>query len=108
MIKLFCMIVLHDKICVFVIIFTALSFSRLIFYIRRQCQLDYIKMFKGPTLNKKKKEKDNTKNWKGFLVSLNRSELDDVSDLKIIDKLVLKLLMSLRQSQEFGALQLRY
>ena len=65
-------------------------------------------MFKVPTLNKKKKEKDNTKNWKGFLVSLNRSELDDVSDLKIVDKLVLKLLMSLRQSQEFGALQLRY
>ena len=29
-------------------------------------------------------------------VSLNRFELDDASDLKIIDKLVLKLLMSLR------------
>ena len=31
-------------------------------------------------------------------VSLNRFELDDASDLKIIDKLVLKLLMSLRVS----------
>ena len=40
-------------------------------------------MFKGPTLNKKKKEKGNTKEWKGFLVSLNRFELD-VSDLKIL------------------------
>ena len=49
-------------------------------------------MFKVPTLNKKKKEKDNTKKWKGFSVSLNRFELDNVSDLKIIDKLVLKLL----------------
>ena len=49
-------------------------------------------MFKVPTLNKKKKEKDNSKKWKGFSVSLNRFELDNVSDLKIIDKLVLKLL----------------
>ena len=53
-------------------------------------------MFRAPTLNKKKKEKDNTKKWKGFSVSLNRFELDDVSDMKIISKLVLKFLMSLR------------
>ena len=37
-------------------------------------------MFKVPTLNKKKKGKDNIKKWKGFSVSLNRFELDDVSD----------------------------
>ena len=49
-------------------------------------------MFKVPTLNKNKKEIDNAKKWKGFSVSLNRFELGDVSDLKIIDKLVLKLL----------------
>ena len=36
-------------------------------------------------------------------MSLNRSKLDDVSNLKIIDKLVLKLLMSLRLSQEYRA-----
>ena len=42
------------------------------------------------------KEEDNTKNWKIFSVSLNRLELDNVSDLKMIDKLVLKLFMSLR------------
>ena len=59
-------------------------------------------MFKVPTMNKSKKEKDNTKNWKRFSVSLNRFELDDVSDSKIIDKLVLKLLISLRVSQECG------
>ena len=41
-------------------------------------------------------------------MSLNRFELDDVIDLKIIDKLVLKLLMSLRVSQEYGVLQLSY
>ena len=63
-------------------------------------------MFKVATLNKKKKEKDNTKKWKGFSVSLNKFELDNVSDLKIIDKLVLKLLMSLSVSQEYGVLQL--
>ena len=51
-------------------------------------------MFKIPTLNKKKKEKNNTKKWKWFSVSLNRIELHDVSDLKIFDKLVLKLLIS--------------
>ena len=65
-------------------------------------------MFKVPTLNKNKKEEDNTKKWKGFSVSLSRFELDDASDLKIIDKLVLKLLMSLRVSQEYGVLQLSY
>ena len=65
-------------------------------------------MFKVPTLNKNKKEEDNTKKWKRFSVSLNRFELDDVSDLKIIDKLVLKLLMSVRVLQEYGVLQLIY
>ena len=65
-------------------------------------------MFEVPTLNKNKKEKDNTKKWKGFSVFLNRFELDDVSDLKIIDNLVLKLLMSLIVSQEYGVLQLSY
>ena len=42
------------------------------------------------------KKKEITLKWKRFSVSLNRFELDDVSDLKINDKLVLKLLMSLR------------
>ena len=65
-------------------------------------------MFKIPRLNKNKKENDNTKRWKGFSVSLNRFELDDVCDLKIIDKVVLKLLMSLRVSQKYGVLQLSY
>ena len=65
-------------------------------------------MFRVPTLNKNKKEEDSTKKWKGFSVSLSRFELDDASDLKIIDKLVLKLLMSLRVSQEYGVLQLSY
>ena len=65
-------------------------------------------MFKVPTLNKNKKEEDNTKKWKRFSVSLNRFELDDVSDLKIIDKLVLKLFMSVRVLQEYGVLQLIY
>ena len=41
-------------------------------------------------------------------MSLNRFELDDVSDFKIINKLVLKLLVSLRVSQEYGVLQLSY
>ena len=40
-----------------------------------------MKMFKVPTLNKKKKEKDSPKKWKAFSVSLNRIELEDVSDL---------------------------
>ena len=65
-------------------------------------------MFKVSTLNKNKNEEDKTKKWKRFSVSLNRFELDDVSDLKIIDKLVLKLLMSLRLLQEYGVLQLSY
>ena len=51
-----------------------------------------MKMFTVPTLNKNKKEKNSTKKWKGFSMSLNRFELDDVIDLKIIVKLVLKLL----------------
>ena len=72
-------IILHNKICVFITIFTALSFYALFLY-KKHCQLDYMKMFKVPTLNKKKKEKDNIKKWKGFSVSLNRFELDDVSD----------------------------
>ena len=37
---------------------------------------------------------------------LNRFEMDDVSDLKIIGKLALKLFMSLRVSQKYGVLQL--
>ena len=49
-------------------------------------------MFKVPTHTQKKK-KITLKNEK---VSLNRFELDDVSDLKSIDKLVLKLSMPLR------------
>ena len=65
-------------------------------------------MFKVPILNKNKKEKDINKKWKGLSVSLNRFELDDASDLKIIDKLVLKLLVTLRVSQEYGVLQLSY
>ena len=58
-------------------------------------------MSKVQTSNKYKKQKDKTKKWKGFSVSLNRFEMDDVSDLKIIGKLVLKLLMSLRVSQNY-------
>ena len=65
-------------------------------------------MFKVPTLNKNNKEENNTKKWKRFSVSLNRFELDDVSDLRIIDKLGLKLLMSLIVSQEYDVLQLSY
>ena len=56
-------------------------------------------MFKVPTLNKKKKEKNNTKKWKWFSVSLNRIGLHDVSDLKIFDKLVLKLLISVEVTE---------
>ena len=70
--------------------------------------VDYMKMFKVIALKRKQKEKDNTKKWKGFSVSLNRFELDDVSDLKIIDNLALKFLMSLRVSQEYGVLQLSH
>ena len=65
-------------------------------------------MFKVLTLNKNKKEEDNTKKWERFSVSLNRFKLEDVSDLMIIDKLVLKLLMALRVSEEYGVLQLSY
>ena len=54
------------------------------------------------------KIKRNTKKWKRFSVSLNRFELDDVSDLKIIGKWVLELLMSLRASQKYGVLQLSW
>ena len=39
---------------------------------------------------------------------MNRFELDDVSNLNIIGKLALKLLMSLRVSQKYGVLQLSY
>ena len=66
------------------------------------------KVFKVPTLNKNNKEENNTKKWKRFSVSLNRFELDDVSDLRIIDKLGLKFLMSLIVSQEYDLLQLSY
>ena len=52
-------------------------------------------MFKVPTLNKNKKEKDSTKKCKGFSVSLTKFELEDVRDLKIIGKFVLKYLLSL-------------
>ena len=41
-------------------------------------------------------------------MSLNRFELGEVTDLKIINKLVLKLLMSLGVPQEYGVLQLSY
>ena len=67
-----------------------------------------MKTFEVPTLNKNKKEKDSTKKRKGFSVSLNRFELGDVSDLKIIVKLALKLLMSQRVSQAYRVLQLSY
>ena len=55
-----------------------------------------------------KKKNIALKKWKGFSVSLNRFELGEVTDLKIINKLVLKLLISLRVSQEYGVLQLSY
>ena len=42
------------------------------------------------------------------VLSLNRFELDDVCDLKTINKFVLKLLMSLKVSQEYGVWQLCY
>ena len=41
-------------------------------------------------------------------MSLNRFELDDVIDLKIVYKLVLKLLMTLRVSQKYGVSRLSY
>ena len=65
-------------------------------------------MFEVPTLNKNKKEEDNTNKSKRFSLSLIRFELDDVSELKMIVKLVLKLLMSLTVLQEFGVLQPSY
>ena len=64
------------------------------------------KIFKVPRLNKYEKEKDDTEKWRGFSVSLSRFKMDDVSDLKITAKLVLKILMSLRVSQKYGVLQL--
>ena len=39
---------------------------------------------------------------------LNKFELDDISGMNIIDKLVLKLIMTLRVSQKYGVLQLSY
>ena len=50
------------------------------------------------------------KKLKVFSVSLNRFELRDASNLKIIviGKLVLNLLISLRVSHKNGALQLSY
>ena len=66
------------------------------------------KMLKVPTLNKNKKEKENTNKWKGFSVSVSRFELNNVGDLKIIGKLVLKFLIFLRVSQKYGVFQLSY
>ena len=44
-----------------------------------------------------------------ILVSLNRFELEDINELRIIDRLVLKLFfMSVKVSQEYGVLQLSY
>ena len=70
-----------------------------------QHQLERLQVFKVPTLNKDIKKKKITKKWKGFWASLNKFELDHVSYLIIIDKLVLKLLMSLRVPQKYGLLQ---
>ena len=53
-------------------------------------------------MSQNKKEKDNRKQGKEFSVSLNRIDLDDVSDLEIIGKFFLKPLMSL--SQKYGVL----
>ena len=61
-------------------------------------------MFQVQTLKKKKKKITR----KRYSESLNRFELDDASNFKIIDKLVLKLLMSLRVSHKYGVLQLSY
>ena len=57
-------------------------------------------MFKVPTLNKNKKEEDNIKNGKDF-----QCPWTDLSDLKVNDKLGLKLLISLGVSQEYGVLK---
>ena len=61
-------------------------------------------MVKVPILNKKE-EKITLKNGKDSRV-LEQEDFDNVSDLKIIDKLVLKLLISRRVSQKYGVLQL--
>ena len=61
-------------------------------------------MVEVPILNKKE-EKITLKNGKDSRV-LEQEDFDNVSDLKIIDKLVLKLLISRRVSQKYGVLQL--
>ena len=45
---------------------------------------------------------------KEFPLSLNSSDLDNISDLKVIGKLILRLLMSLRVSQKYGPWLLNY
>ena len=60
------------------------------------------KFLKFQHWTKIKKKKITLKSGKNFLWNI---ELDDVSDLKIIDKSVVKLLMSLRVSEEDGVLQ---
>ena len=69
-------------------------------------QLECIQNVHSSNSEKNKKEEDDTKKWKRFSVSLNRFVLDNVSDFKVVDKLVLKLLMSVIVSQEYGVLQL--
>ena len=69
-------------------------------------QLERLQNVQKSNSEKNKKEEDDTKKWKRFSVSLSQFVLDNVSDFKIVDKLVLKLLMSLRVSQEHGVLQL--
>ena len=56
-------------------------------------------------ISNKKEEKITLKNGKDSRV-LEQEDFDNVSDLKIIDKLVLKLLISRRVSQKYGVLQL--
>ena len=51
-------------------------------------------------------EKITIKNGKDFQCAW--TDLDDVSDLRIIDKSDLKLLISRRVSQKYGVLQLSY
>ena len=68
-----------------------------------QRQSEYLQIYlKFQHLTKRKKEKNNAKKWKEFSVSFSKFELDDVSELKIIGKLVLKFLMSLRVSHKYG------
>ena len=69
-------------------------------------QLERLQNVQKSNSEKNKKEEDDTKKWKRFSVSLSRFVLDNVSDFKIVDKLVLKLLMSVIVSQEYGVLQL--